>query len=222
VRAVTCSEAPGGVPLVLASSSPRRRRLLRELGVPFAVAVPDVDERALPGETPRDHVRRLAAAKARAVARSLRAGIVIGSDTVVAVDGEILGKPKGRRDAERMLAHLAGRTHEVWSGVAVVRAGGGRPRTAAVRTRVTMKALDPGTIRRYVATGEPLDKAGSYAVQGRARRFVERVDGDLTNVVGLPLAALARLLVACGVTVTPPSGSGRSRRTPRSDVRCGR
>lgn len=208
---MTRPATPAGEPLVLASSSPRRRTLLRRLGAPFSVAVPDVDERALPGETPRAHVRRLAAAKARAVARHLRTGVVIGSDTVVAVDGEILGKPKGPRDAERMLARLAGRTHEVWSGVAVVRAGGGRPRTTVVRTRVTMKPLDRATIRRYVETGEPLDKAGGYAIQGRARRFVERVDGDLTNVVGLPLEALARLLAAWGVDVNLPPASGRSR-----------
>lgn len=202
---MTRAAPPAGEPLVLASSSPRRRTLLRRLGLPFSTAVPDVDERALPGESPRAHVRRLAAAKARAVARTLRAGVVIGSDTVVAVDGEILGKPKGPRDAERMLARLAGRTHEVWSGVAVVRAGGGRPRTKVVRTRVTMKPLDRGTIRRYVETGEPLDKAGAYAIQGRARRFVTSVEGDLTNVVGLPLKALTQLLSSFGIATAIPS-----------------
>lgn len=194
------------LPLILASSSPRRRTLLRALGLPFTVRVPAVDESPLHGETPRAHVRRLALAKAVTVAAGVSSGIVVGADTVVAIDGEILGKPEDPRDAARMLARLAGRTHEVWTGVAVARAGGGRPRVAAVRTRVTMKPLAAAEIRRYVAGGEPLDKAGAYALQGRGRRLVERVDGDRTNVVGLPLKALARLLVFFGVPVTPRPG----------------
>jgi septum formation protein len=190
-------------PIVLASSSPRRRVLLRELGVAFCVRVPDVDERPLPGEAPGPHVRRLALAKARAVVRGLAPGSgaqwVLGADTVVALDGTILGKPRDAADAERMLARLSGRTHEVLTGVALVPAGGGRARSAVVRSRVEMKPFDAAAIRRYVAGGEPLDKAGSYAVQGRGRHLVARVRGSLTNVVGLPLERLRQLFAAAGV-----------------------
>jgi septum formation protein len=198
-------------PIVLASSSPRRRRLLRELGVRFSVRVPDVDERPLPGELPGPHVRRLALAKARAVARQLAPGCganwIIGADTVVVLDGRILGKPRDARDAEGMLARLSGRTHEVLTGVALVPAAAGRARTAVVRSRVSMKPLDEAAIRRYVAGGEPLDKAGAYAVQGRGRQLVARVSGSLTNVVGLPLERLRRLLTTAGVVVLPRRGA---------------
>ena len=195
-------------PIVLASSSPRRRRLLRELGVGFSVRVPDVDERPLLGELPGPHVRRLALAKARAVARGLapKCGVqwVVGADTVVVLDGMILGKPRDARDAQRMLARLSGRTHEVLTGVALVPAAGGRARTAVVRSRVQMEAFDEATIRRYVAGGEPLDKAGAYAVQGRGRHLVAQVCGSLTNVIGLPLERLGRLFIAVGVRASPP------------------
>ena len=200
--------------LVLASSSPRRRELLRGLGVPFSVRVPDVDERPLPGETPAAHVRRLALAKARAAARGLSAQSaarwVLGADTVIALDGEILGKPRGPADARRMLARLAGRTHDVLTGVALVPAAGGRPRSAVVRSRVEMKPYVAAAVRRYIAAGEPLDKAGAYAVQGEGREFVERVRGSLTNVIGLPVERLTRLLVDCGIPVaSAPVSDGR-------------
>jgi septum formation protein len=194
-------------PIVLASSSPRRRRLLRELGVRFSVRVPDVDERPQPGELPGPHVRRLALAKARVVARQLAPGCgarwVVGADTVVVLDGRILGKPRDAGEAREMLARLSGRTHEVLTGVALVPVAGGRARSGVVRSRVEMKPFDGAVIRRYVAGGEPLDKAGAYAVQGRGRHLVARVSGSLTNVVGLPLERLGRLLAAAGVVVGP-------------------
>jgi len=200
-------------PVVLASSSPRRRRLLRELGVGFSVRVPNVDESQLPGELPGPHVRRLALAKARAVARQLVPGcgarLVVGADTVVVLDGRILGKPRDARDAAGMLTRLSGRTHEVLTGVALVPVAGGRARTAVVRSRVEMKPFDVATVRRYVAGGEPLDKAGAYAVQGHGRHLVARVTGSLTNVVGLPLERLGRLLREAGVPVA-------SRETPQA------
>lgn len=199
--------------IVLASSSPRRRRLLRALGVDFSVRAPELDERALPGETPAAHVRRLAIAKARAVAAALPPGAsprwVVGADTVISLDGAILGKPKSARGAARMLARLGGRAHEVLTGVALVPVGGGRPRAFVERSRVVMKACSPETIRRYVATGEPLGKAGAYAVQGRGRRLVARVDGSRSNVVGLPLERLAALLEAAGIRVRHPPAPGR-------------
>ena len=208
-------------PLVLASSSPRRRVLLRRLRTPFSVVVRAVDERPLPGESPAEHVRRLAREKARAVAVGLPAGCaarwVLGADTVIALDGEILGKPRDAAAAWRMLARLSGRSHEVLTGVALVPvrglesvAGRARARTAVVRSRVEMRVLDAATIRRYVATGEPLDKAGAYAVQGRGGRLVARVSGSLTNVVGLPLERLARMLAACGLTGGDPGTSRRA------------
>jgi septum formation protein len=190
-------------PIVLASSSPRRRRLLRGLGVGFLVRVPNLDERPLPGEPPGSHVRRLALAKARAVARELAPGCgaqwVLGADTVVVLDGTILGKPRDAGDARNMLARLSGRTHEVLTGVALVPAAGGRGRASVVRSRVEMKPFDKATIRRYVAGGEPLDKAGAYAVQGRGRHLVARVSGSLTNVIGLPLERLVSMLAAAGI-----------------------
>lgn len=192
-------------PIVLASSSPRRRRLLRELGVSFSVRVPDVDERQLPGELPGPHVRRLALAKAQAVARDLTPGCgaqwVLGADTVVVLDGRILGKPPNAGGAAGMLARLSGRTHEVLTGVALVPVAGGRSRTCVARSRVEMKPFDDAAIRRYVASGEPLDKAGAYAVQGRGRHLVAQVFGSLTNVIGLPLERLGRLLAAAGVSL---------------------
>jgi septum formation protein len=199
-------------PFVLASSSPRRRRLLRDLGVTFSVLVPDVDERPLPGEPPGAHVRRLALAKARAVARGLARGSgahwVLGADTVVVLDGAILGKPRDAPHAARMLARLSGRTHEVFTGVALVPAAGGRARTAVVRSRVAMKPLDAATIRRYVAAGEPLDKAGAYAVQGRGRSLVAGVSGSLTNVIGLPLERLSRMLATLAPAPLKMRGHG--------------
>jgi septum formation protein len=190
-------------PVVLASSSPRRRRLLRELGLSFSVRVPDVDERPLPGECPGPHVRRLALAKAQAVARQLGpecgAHWVLGADTVVVLDGKILGKPRDARDARGMLARLSGRSHEVLTGVALVPVAGGRARTGVVRSQIEMKPFGKETIRRYVAGGEPLDKAGAYAVQGRGRQLVARVSGSLTNVVGLPLERLRKMLATAGV-----------------------
>ena len=210
--------------IVLASSSPRRRRLLRELGVVFSVRVPDVDERPLPGELPGPHVRRLALAKARAVSRELVPGgaarWVIGADTVVVLDGDILGKPRDAAHAAVMLARLSGRTHEVLTGVALVPACGGRARTAVVRTRVLMKPFDAQAIRRYVASGEPLDKAGAYAMQGRGRHLIAHVSGSLTNVVGLPLERLEQLLAAAGVVLALRSGEtrpGRSAGDPRDE-----
>ena len=125
---------------------------------------------------------------------------VIGADTVVVLDGVILGKPRDAGMREGMLARLSGRTHEVLTGVALVPAAGGRARTAVVRSRVEMKPFDEATIRRYVAGGEPLDKAGAYAVQGRGRHLVARVSGSLTNVIGLPLERLRQLLATAGVS----------------------
>ena len=184
--------------IILASASPRREQLLRQVGCEFRVEVSQAEENNAADLPPAELVRVHALAKARAVAATAPAGeIVIGADTLVVLAGKVYGKPKSAADAESMLAELAGRTHSVWSGVAVVTAG--RCLAEAVETKVTLARLTPEQIRRYVATGEPLDKAGAYAVQERGALFVERLAGCYFNVVGLPLQALSRLLAQVGV-----------------------
>jgi nucleoside triphosphate pyrophosphatase len=195
--------------LVLASASPRRRELLAGLGLAFEVRPVDLDETPLPGETPRDYVLRLALGKA--AARAGAGELVLAADTTVVLDGEILGKPEDPEDARRMLRKIAGREHTVYSGVALLETVSGRPAemgelvarsAAAVETsRVVMADLDDLEIAWYAGTGEPLDKAGSYAVQGIGALFVEAVHGNYTNVVGLPLPATRRLFRELGYDI---------------------
>ena len=174
--------------LVLASGSPRRRELLARLGEPFTVVPADIDETPQSGESPRDLVRRLAVAKATAVAGD----VVLGADTIVEIDGEMLAKPVDADDARRMLGRLSARSHRVHTGVAV--RSGERVDVEVCTTIVTFGALSPASIDWYLATGEPFDKAGAYAQQGAGGIFVEAVRGSVSNVVGLPLAAVVRLL----------------------------
>jgi MAF protein/D-tyrosyl-tRNA(Tyr) deacylase len=182
-------------PLHLASRSPRRARLLEMLGVRFDVQAPDEDGGAWrQGEDPGDYAMRQAEIKALSVARRVKGGIVLGADTVVCLDGEVLEKPAGPEQARAYLARLAGRRHEVYTGLCLARAGGETRIRGCERSRVGMSALDEGTIRDYVATGEPLDKAGAYGIQGVGGMLVESVDGCYFNVMGLPLARLRALL----------------------------
>jgi septum formation protein len=188
--------------LVLASASPRRREILAAAGLRFRVEPADLDERALPGETPAAHAARLARAKALAVARRCTGDdrcVVLAADTLVVIGGRTLGKPADAREAEAHLASLCGRTHRVITAVAVMRADAQRPREALVESEVALREASPAEIRAYVETGEPLDKAGAYALQGEGRRFVERVTGSETNVIGLPLEETLELLRAEGV-----------------------
>lgn len=180
--------------VILASNSPRRRELLEQAGIRYAADPAHVDETALPGEGPEEHVRRLALTKAVRTAERHASGLVLGADTVVVVDGEILGKPADAADAARMLSMISGRTHEVITGVALVDAATGRSAVSYESTTVRIRALSPGVIRDYVATGEPMDKAGSYGIQGRAAIFVEGITGCFFNVVGLPLALVDRMV----------------------------
>jgi septum formation protein len=188
-------------PLLLASASPRRRTLLARAGLDFEVQPADVDESLLPGETPREHAARLAEAKARAVAGTLGSApprIVLGADTIVVLGDRILGKPTDADHAIAMLEDLVGRTHRVITAVAVLRSDDCALHRACVESRVSMRPAQREEIRRYVASGEPLDKAGAYAVQGEGRRFVTRVEGSESNVIGLPLDETLALLRAAG------------------------
>jgi septum formation protein len=208
--------------LVLASASPRRQELLRNAGISFTVQPADVDETPLAGEPPRECAERLAREKALAVWRTRPQDLVLGADTIVVVDETILGKPADADDAARMLRLLSGRVHRVITGVCVVeavasrqlpvasqaaphfqsrrssyevlRTENGERRTASETTLVTMNELSDEEIRDYVATGEPMDKAGAYAIQGVASRWIPRIEGDYSNVVGLPVALVNRML----------------------------
>lgn len=183
--------------IVLASASPRRRELLTAMGLAFTVAVSAVDEDAITAPDPRTLALRLALAKANAVAASQPAGaLVIGADTVVARNGVSYAKPRDADDARRMVRELAGGPHDVITGVAIVRAGRDETVLDAARTRVVFRALSEAEIDAYVATGEPLDKAGAYGIQGHGGELVDHIEGDYFNVVGLPCAMLARLLAS--------------------------
>ena len=184
------------MPLLLASASPRRADLLKSAGFVFDIEAVEVDERPLPGEDPSACVLRLAREKAAAVASRHPDDVVIGADTVVVVDNEILGKPSGDEQAAQMLAQLSGRCHEVLTGVSVCRGGG--EVSAVERTRVWFMPLTTSDIAWYVASGEPRGKAGAYAVQGLASRFVERIEGSYSNVVGLPAAEVLEALERLG------------------------
>ena len=179
--------------LVLASASPRRQQLLRHAGIEFTVLPADVDESPLHGEGARDCAQRLAREKAWKVWGARQRDPVLGADTIVVVDGTILGKPVDDNDAARMLRLLAGRTHQVVTGVCLVRSNGDIV-VDSETTLVTMAELSDHEIVAYVATGEPMDKAGAYAIQGIASRWIPRIEGDYSNVVGLPVARVYRML----------------------------
>jgi septum formation protein len=179
--------------LVLASASPRRQKLLRNAGIEFVVHPANVPEIPMDGEPARAFAERMAREKALAVFAQRPNDLILGADTVVVVDGEILGKPRDAVDATRMLRLLSARKHEVVTGVCIA---GPRLKTEnqSETTMVTMNALSHDDIRDYVASGEPMDKAGAYAIQGRASRWISRIEGDYFNVVGLPVALVWRML----------------------------
>ena len=178
--------------VVLASRSPRRRELLAAAGIAAEIDPVDVDERRLPDEAPAAYVERVARLKAAAGAARHPEALVIGADTAVVLGDEVLGKPSDAADAADMLRRLAGRAHEVLTGVAV--SCGARHHSFVERTTVTFAPIAEDDIQQYVATGEPFDKAGAYAIQGYAARFVSGIQGSYTNVVGLPMEALVRVI----------------------------
>jgi septum formation protein len=185
--------------LILASASPRRAEVLRDAGIPFEVCAVPVEEAPRPGEEVEELVARLADGKARAAApRIHEPAIIIGADTAVELGRRILGKPRDATDAREMLSFLSGRTHRVLTGLCVLRVPEGTARSAVEITRVTFAPLTQEEIAAYVASGEPFDKAGAYGIQGRAGRYIPRIEGCYFNVVGLPLARLYALLKDLG------------------------
>lgn len=184
--------------VILASQSPRRRELLTLAGIPHLVQPADLDERYMPGETPRAHAERLAREKASKVGVANPEAVVIGSDTIVVVDGDVLGKPRDKTHAAHMLARLAGRSHIVMTAVAV--RWRGREVSAIEEVGVTFHPMSADEIEAYIATGEPMDKAGAYGIQGFGATIVQRVDGDYFAVMGLPLQLMVYLLRQLGVS----------------------
>ena len=198
-----------GAPLrvILASQSPRRRDLLTLIGVPHEVRPADIDETVLPGERPAPHAERLARGKALAIASAEPDALTIGSDTIVVVDGDILGKPADTDEARRMLRRLSGREHVVFTAVAV--ADGGRVASGVEEVTVRFRALGDDEIDAYVATGEPMDKAGAYGIQGYGATIVEGIDGDYFAVMGLALGRMVRLMAELGIEYRFGEGLGR-------------
>jgi septum formation protein len=199
------------LPLVLASSSPRRAELLSRLGLSFQVLPPQVSEDTLESETPREHVERLSREKAGEVSKRCPGALVLAGDTVVVLEGTVLGKPRDENDAVRMLKSLSGRTHIVVSGVAISLPAG-NVFSGSAETRVTFRVFDEELARRYVETGEPMDKAGAYGIQGLGSALIRGIRGDYSNVMGLPLPLFLDLLEEAGWqymfgTISPRSGS---------------
>ena len=189
--------SPASPRVILASQSPRRRELLTLVGIAHDVRPADIDESAFPDEAPAAHAERLARAKAERLAADEPGSVVVAADTIVVIDDLILGKPADAADARRTLRRLSGRTHTVFTAVAVARDG--RTVSGVEEVRVTFRALDDAEIAAYVATGEPMDKAGSYGIQGFGATIVERIEGDYFAVMGLPLVRLVGLLDAVGL-----------------------
>ncbi len=187
--------------IILASNSPRRRELLEQIGLPFVADPADVDERLLPGEKAEPYAVRVALDKARVAAGRAGTGVVIAADTIVVLGDDILGKPADSRDAERMLALLSGNRHRVISGLAVMDAETKRTLTGAAVTSVWFRDLHAEEILAYVSTGEPLDKAGAYGIQGKGALLVTRIEGCYFNVVGLPLSLLGSMLREFGISL---------------------
>ena len=180
--------------LILASASPRRRELLQQAGVEFSVVPSNAAEDVLAGEAPMDYALRVATAKAKEVAANHPGNWTLGADTIVVIDGEILGKPRDHADGKRMLRLLSGRTHQVMTAFVLIATGGQEYTHQLVTTTVTFKSLSDEQILSYLATGEPFDKAGAYAVQGIGAALVDKVEGSYTNVVGLPIDEVLEVL----------------------------
>lgn len=187
--------------IVLASASPRRAELLHKIGLDFRVQAADIEESFDPSQNLESQLEDLALRKARAVADTLDAGLVIGADTVVVIDGEVLGKPASSKEAELMLSRLSNRTHQVLTSLAVIDVKTGKAISGVESTLVQFRPLSPAEITAYVETGEPLDKAGAYGIQEKGATLVDRIEGCYFNVVGLPLARMVGMLKEAGLKV---------------------
>ena len=186
--------------IILGSQSPRRRELLEKLDLPFSILTADIDETVRPELTPAQAVADISARKAAAILRQASEDdLVITADTIVVLDGQIMGKPHSPEEAEQMLSSLSGRTHQVYTAVTLH--SHARQKTEVACTQVTFRPLDPTEIRAYIASGEPMDKAGAYGIQGRGAVLVSHLEGDYFNVMGLPLCTLCRMLRSFGVKV---------------------
>jgi septum formation protein len=196
--------------LILASASPRRQRLLQQLGLTFTVIAAGIEEKRRSGELPHIYVRRMAQEKAQHVAQQFPTALVLGADTIVTLDQDVLGKPRDVAHARQMLQRLSGRAHTIITGLALVQHSQGLQRLDAVRTQVVFRTLTESDINAYLATDEPYDKAGAYAIQGRGGAFVATLAGCYTNAVGLPLQRTAALLRAAGLSIpTPPAHNAK-------------
>jgi len=208
-----------GLPLILASASPRRQELLRSAGVPLKVMPSNADERFAPGEKPERHALRLARGKAREVAEQFPERWILAADTVVVIGDRILGKPKDPKEAGKMLRLLSGQKHRVITGYCLLHSSGRKRKEGHVTTRVFFKPLTSAEIRWYIATREPFDKAGGYAIQGRGAFMVKRIVGSYTNVVGLPLCEVLEALQEVGaVEIYKRKFHHRGRRDHRENL----
>jgi septum formation protein len=189
--------------VLLSSGSPRRKELLSLLGIDFEIRVPRIPEVQKPGETPEGFCSRISCEKAKGVSREYPDSLIIGADTIVVIDGRILGKPRDADEAKDFLILLQGREHEVLTGYTVL--SGPKCRTNVVATKVFFREMSPGEISWYISTGEPMDKAGAYALQGIGSIFIDRIHGSYTNVIGLPLSHLYFDLKEYGLRVGPPA-----------------
>lgn len=187
-------------PLILASASPRREELLRSVGLTFKIIPADVDETYFQGESPRAHVRRLSRDKAGAIASQYPKALVLGADTIVVIDGRILGKPKNKKQAREMLQRLSNRRHTVLTGFTIACVRAGTSGTKVVQSTVQFKKISPEEMTWYVNGDEPYDKAGGYAAQGKGASFIQAIRGSYTNVIGLPLCEVVEELKHLGVT----------------------
>lgn len=187
--------------IILASGSPRRKQILEQGGLNFTVEVSDYEEKSIPGVVPSEFVETLSLEKAKAVAKNHNDAIIIGADTIVVLDNQILGKPKTKEDAREMLKKLSGNTHSVFTGFTVIDTVNKRTITNHVETRIRFKNLSEEEISGYVETGEPMDKAGAYGVQDRGALFVEYIEGDYSSVMGLPILKIFEILKELGIDI---------------------
>jgi septum formation protein len=188
-------------PFILASASPRRHELLRSVGLKFKIIPAHINEDQIPGESPREHVRRLAYDKAQTIARKNPRSWVLGADTIVVIDGLILGKPKNKAEARKMLILLSGREHKVFTGFSIARKAGRVRRTKVIQSAVQFKEISPEELSWYVGSPEPYDKAGGYAVQGKGAYFIKSIRGSYTNVIGLPLCEVLEELKSLSAVI---------------------